>query len=117
LPLPQARKALARFAMIGEPGADRILVIAGRARLLPLDSNGLRVLKRIGLTTEEEDYDATYRRAQEMLAHALPRSTDALVAAYYLLRTHGKELCRRSEPACERCPLRKDCLFGSQRRS
>ena len=104
LPLSQARKAIAQFAMIGEPGADKILVFAKRARLLPLDSNGLRVLQRIGVITEERDYRTTYRRAQEVLAPALPKDPDSLVAAYHLLRRHGQELCRRREPACNRCP-------------
>jgi endonuclease III len=114
LSIPKARKALAEFAMIGEPGADRILVIAKRTRLLPLDSNGLRVLWRLGLTNEEKDYRTTYRRAQEVLAPALPKDFDALIAAYSLLRLHGQKLCRRSEPQCLRCPLCKDCVFGSQ---
>jgi endonuclease III len=114
LSIPKARKALAQFAMIGEPGADKILVIAKRARLLPLDSNGLRVLRRLGLTPEEKDYRTTYRRAQEVLAPALPKDSDALIAAYYLLRLHGQELCRRSVPQCNRCPLCTHCVFGSQ---
>ena len=58
--------------MIGEPGADKILVIMKRARLLPLDSNGLRVLSRVGLISEAKDYRTTYRRAQETLAPSLP---------------------------------------------
>ena len=112
LSLPEARKALTGFATIGEPGADKILVIAKRARLLPLDSNGLRVLGRLGLTTEEKDYRATYRRAQTTLAPVLPKGSEALFAAYSLLRLHGQELCRRSRPQCSRCPLRKKCVFG-----
>jgi endonuclease III len=114
LSIPKARKALAEFAMIGEPGADKILVLAKRARLLPLDSNGLRVLCRLRLTTEEKDYRTTYRRAQAVLAPVLPKDSDGLIAAYYLLRLHGQKLCRRSEPQCNRCPLCKDCAFGSQ---
>jgi endonuclease III len=115
LPVAQARKALSQFAMIGEPGADKILVFAGRARMLPLDSNGLRVLGRLGLIPNEKDYRSTYRRAQEILARALPKANDSLIAAYHLLRRHGQELCRRSEPACGGCPLRAGCAFGSQR--
>jgi endonuclease III len=115
LSLPKARKALTEFAMIGEPGADKILVLARRARLLPLDSNGLRVLCRLGLTTEERDYRTTYRRAQEVLAPALPKDPGALIAGYDLLRLHGQTLCRRSEPLCGRCPLCKGCMFGTRR--
>ncbi len=58
-PRPQARRALAEFPMIGEPGADKILVFTGKARLLPLDSNALRVLLRLGLTRQMKDYRAT----------------------------------------------------------
>ena len=90
-------------------------MFAGRARILPLDSNGLRVLGRLGLVTNEKDYRTTYRRAQEILAGVLPKANDALIAAYYLLRRHGQELCRRSEPACDGCPLRASCAFGSLR--
>ena len=49
LPLEQARRALAQFDMIGEPGVDKILAFTGTARLLALDSNALRVLQRLGL--------------------------------------------------------------------
>ena len=108
-PFPQARRALARFPMIGEPGADKILVITKRARLLPLDSNGLRVLARLGLISEGEDYRTTYRRAQEALAASLPTNHRWLISAYALPRRHGQELCRRRVPLCSRCPLRMRC--------
>jgi len=109
LPLREARKALREFAQIGEPAADKILTINGKARALPLDSNALRVVLRLGLAPELKDYGATYRRAQETLAPALPRTREQLVAAGALLRLHGQELCRRSGPLCERCPLKPGC--------
>ena len=113
LPLPQARRALAQFPMIGEPGADKILVVTKRARLLPLDSNALRVLRRLALTPDAKDYRTTYRRAQETLAPALPNDPQWLFSAYGLLRRHGQELCRRTAPACSRCPLRVHCPSSS----
>ena len=109
LPFPQSRRALAEFAMIGEPGADKILAFTKRARLVPLDSNALRVVTRLGLATEGRDYRSTYRRAQEVLARAIPRDSAWAIAAYGLLRQHGQELCRRRAPACERCPLAAHC--------
>lgn len=117
LPMPQARKALMEFAGIGEPGADKILVFAGKAPLLPLDSNGLRVLGRIGLIVEETDYRRTYRNAQAVLAPSLPKSYDALVAAHQLLRQHGQVLCKTNAPACHMCPVRPSCKYASQPRS
>ncbi|HKV50277.1 MAG TPA: hypothetical protein VJO52_03675 [Gemmatimonadaceae bacterium] len=111
VPYPQARKAMAEFAMIGEPGADKILVFAGKARRLPLDSNGLRVLSRIGLITADKNYSRMYRRAQEVLAPSLPKGDDALIAAYELLRRHGQELCKTNAPACHLCPVRPSCAY------
>lgn len=113
LPVPKARRALAQFSMIGEPGADRILVITKRARVLPLDSNGLRVLTRLGLAPEARSYQTAYRRTQERLAPALPNDHRWLIAAAALLRLHGQELCRRKAPECGRCPFRLRCPASS----
>jgi endonuclease III len=116
LPIAEARRALAQFPMIGAPGADKILVIAGKARLLPLDSNGLRVLGRLGLIRVAKDYGATYRRAQETLAAELPKDREWLVAGYGLLRLHGQELCRRTAPSCRLCPFRVPCPSSTDRK-
>ena len=113
LPVPEARRALARFPMIGEPGADKILVATGHARLLPLDSNGLRVLERLQLAPGGRNYRSAYRRAQDAVAPELPRRTSALLEAYGLLRIHGQQLCRRSRPLCSACPLRLRCPSSS----
>jgi endonuclease III len=109
LPGPKARTALARFPMIGEPAADKILLFTRTARLLALDSNALRVLARLGFIIERRDYRSTYREAQTVLAPALPKSYESLIVASQLLRIHGQELCRTSAPRCLRCPLARRC--------
>ena len=112
LPLAKARKALAKFPMIGEPGADKILAFTRTVRVLPLDSNALRVVQRLGFVAEAKDYRASYRQARSALAAELPKGYPRLIAAAQILRRHGQELCRRSAPDCERCPLRSGCPFG-----
>ncbi len=112
LPLAEARRALAAFPMIGEPGADRILAVTGSARLIPLDSNGLRVVQRLGLTPVAADYRRSYQKAREALAPYAPRTAKARAEAYSLLRTHGQELCRRTAPRCGECPLLRSCPTG-----
>src|SRR5262249_30119228 len=67
-----ARTALKKFPGIGEPGADRLLLAAGRAITLAPDSNALRVLVRLGFAKEEKDYGKTYRAAAEAVAPSLP---------------------------------------------
>jgi len=52
MPLAEARRALRRFPAVGEPAADRILLQAGLHAVPALDSNGVRVLVRLGQVRE-----------------------------------------------------------------
>src|SRR5262249_27287153 len=61
LPPSQARKSLQKFPGIGGPGADKILLFAHAYPSLPLDSNGCRVLCRLGFGKEHKDYSKMYR--------------------------------------------------------
>ncbi|MGA2592151.1 MAG: hypothetical protein ABSH32_19745 [Bryobacteraceae bacterium] len=112
LPLPRAKKALKLFPSIGDPGAEKILLFTGTAPILALESNGLRVLVRLGYGAERKNYSATYRSVQEALAGQTGSDCGFLVEAHQLLRQHGKELCRTAQPACSSCPLVTGCGYG-----
>ena len=114
-PLPEAKNALQRFPGIGEPGAEKILMNTRTHPLLALESNGLRVLLRLGFGEENQNYSTTYRLVRAAVEGELEREYSWLIDAHQLLRLHGKELCRRSEPACEKCPLAPDCCFNLKR--
>jgi len=115
LPLPKAIKALKKFPSIGVPGAEKVLMFSRSYPVLALDSNGLRVLLRLGFGEEQRSYSSSYSSAQAAIKDQLPADYDYLIAAHLLLRQHGKELCRRQNPACEICPLKTDCLYFRQR--
>ena len=108
-----ARKILKRFPGMGDPGADRLLLIAGSLVTLAPESNGLRVLMRLGFAKEDRNWSKTWRAASEAVASELPDEPAWLLKAHLLLRRHGQELCRRTEPRCDVCPLAKGCVFGS----
>ena len=110
-PPPAAKKALRRFPGIGEPGAEKILLFSRRQPFLAPESNGLRVLTRLGLVREESSYAKTYVAARELGA-TLGLSIPDLVTAHRLLRHHGQTLCRRTQPDCPACPVRESCAFG-----
>jgi endonuclease-3 len=115
LPLPKAKLALRKFPAIGEPSAEKILLFTRSYPVLGLDSNGLRVLIRLGFGEEKKSYTATYRAVQEAIGDQLKEDYDWLIGAHILLRQHGKELCKTSAPLCEKCPVRKSCeYFRSQ---
>ena len=95
LPFAEAKRALTRFPMLGDPGAEKLLLIARRHRGLVLESNGLRVLVRMGYGREGKSYRATYRSVQAAIENELSHDYQWLLRAHHLLRRHGRELCRR----------------------
>jgi hypothetical protein len=50
--------------------------------VMALDSNGLRVLCRVGFAEEQKNYSATYRLAQDAVHGQLPRDYDSLIRAH-----------------------------------
>ncbi len=112
LSLTEARKRLEKFPMIGTPAADKILLFAGLFPVFALESNGLRVLLRIGFGTEGTDYARSYRSVMEAIATHLPDGPDERIALHERLRQHGLLLCKRSRPLCEQCSLRPHCRHG-----
>ena len=111
-----AKRALRRFPGIGEPGAEKILLFSGRHPFLAPDSNGLRVLLRLGLVREEKSYAKSYAASREA-ASALPPRIEAMQEAHLLLQRHGQTLCRRNDPLCDACPLRDGCAYAAKRSS
>jgi endonuclease-3 len=110
-PLAQARRALMRFPGIGAPGAEKILLLGRSHSVLGLDSNGVRVLTRLGVVKEESSYAATYRNVQTYVSRYTDKGGDWLIRAHQLLRQHGQELCKRRRPRCDRCPLSDTCTY------
>jgi endonuclease III len=110
-PMTKAKKALQKFPGIGEPGAEKILVFTQSQPVFALESNGLRVLVRLGFAEEQKNYATTYRLVQKAVDGEIDKDFAWLIQAHHLLRRHGQELCKRANPACEECPLAKVCSF------
>lgn len=104
-----ARKLLKQFPGIGEPGADRILMITGSLKTLAPDSNGARVLCRLGFGKHDARYDRMYRSVVAATEPELPSAAPGRIRAHQLLRQHGKSLCKVSAPRCRECPLAARC--------
>ncbi|MGH8137086.1 MAG: hypothetical protein ACREVV_02660 [Steroidobacteraceae bacterium] len=113
-PPERAARALRQFPGIGAPGAEKILLFAGRQSLLAADSNALRVLARLGLIAEDKSYARMYRASRE-LAKKLVVEPRVMQEAHLLLEQHGKTLCKRAVPRCEACPLAARCAYAANR--
>jgi len=97
--------------MIGKPGAEKILLATRTQPVLALDSNGLRVLLRLGYGSEGTRYEKTYESVRNATAGEEEKDFDWLISLHRLLRRHGQTVCRNNRPECEKCPLTRDCDF------
>jgi endonuclease III len=110
MPLSKARAALKKFPSIANAGADRILLFGGIAPIAAVPSNTTQVLVRIRRGQECENYSRTYNEARNIIDSETPGSFDARARAYLLLKKHGEQICKRTNPKCDACPLRA-CAF------
>jgi len=113
--LRAANKLLREFPVIGEPSAEKILLFAKLAPVAAAPSACLHVPMRIWFGEEGKNYAADYRQASELLAAALPEEFEPRQRAYLLLKKHGQEICKRSKPKCEVCPLTRHCAYIQKR--
>jgi endonuclease III len=114
-PLADALRVLRAFPGMGRAGAERLVLLAGAHPVLALESNGLRVLVRLGFAAEQKSYDATYRAVRAAVDPEVPAAPARVLRAHLLLRRHGQELCRRSAPRCAICPLAPRCDWARAR--
>lgn len=114
-PIPKARKILKSFPGIADPGADRILLFAGIAPIAAIPSNCVHVLARLIGGNEQQAYSAAYREAQRTIAVEVPETREARTRAYLLAKHHGQTLCKRTNPKCDQCPVRSNCVYFSSR--
>ena len=110
-PVAKARKILKQFHSIADPGADRILLFGGISPIAAVPSNCVHVPARILKGDDTQNYSSAYREAQRALAAEIPEAFDARTRAYLLLKRHGQEVCKRTNPKCDQCPVRSQCVY------
>ena len=106
-----AKKVLQEFPVIGEPSAEKILLFSKLAPIAAVPSAFVGVPIRLFVGQEGKNYAADYRAAREILTVGLPESFEARQRAYLLLKKHGQEICKRSNPKCQICPLTGQCAY------
>ena len=111
----RAKRLLRTFPGVGEPYADRILLFNAAASTLAPDSNALRVLVRLGFASDEKSYSKMYKAAVNATKSEAGDRTFAR-RAHLLLRRHGQEVCRRTDPMCDVCAVRIECAWYRNRR-
>jgi endonuclease-3 related protein len=106
-----AKKILREFPVIGEPSAEKILLFSNLAPVAAVPSACVEVPARLWFGKAGKNYAADYRAAREILNVGLPAAFAARQRAYLLLKKHGQQTCKRSNPRCEVCPLTGQCAY------
>ncbi len=105
--LPESLDALVVLPGIGRSTAGAILALARGQRLSILDGNVKRVLARVFLVEEPPDSAQGLRKLWALSDACTPQTR---IGEYtQAIMDLGATLCRRSNPACDRCPLASSC--------
>ncbi len=102
------RRQLLDVYGIGPETADSILLYAGSKPVFVIDAYTRRIISRLGLTPEKDNYD-TY---QKLFIRQVPQDIGLFNEYHALLVRHGKDACRK-QPMCGDCCLREICRFHS----
>jgi endonuclease-3 len=114
--LRRVKGALKEFPVIGEPGADKILLFSEMMPIAAVPSACTGVPQRILFGEEDRNYGRGYRAAKEAIAAEVPEKIEARQRAYLLLKKHGQEICKRAKPKCEICPISRMCVYFRENR-
>ncbi|MDA7562553.1 A/G-specific adenine glycosylase [Candidatus Pelagibacter sp.] len=104
--LPDNFEELKKLPGVGDYTASAISAIAFNQKIIPLDGNIERVLKRIlNLKTTEEIKKRNLHKQKKIFGKT-SRSSDYAQA----LMEIGALLCKPKNPYCDKCPITKNCL-------
>ena len=88
---------------VGPKTADVFLLVVRGYPTFPVDTHIRRVLYRLGVISEDEDYESIRGKVMS----SLPESE--YLSAHLLLITHGRRICRARKPKCGICPIKHLC--------
>jgi len=93
---------------IGPETADAMTLYAARKTTFVVDAYAYRIFERLGCPPGQRRYDV-YR---EFFLQRLGDDVTVLNEWHALLVRHGQQVCRKTRPLCEECPLLDRCDFG-----
>lgn len=103
-PMISLRPELLNIYGIGPETADSILLYAGNYPIFVVDTYTKRIFHRVGYVSK----DISYENMQKMFMNNLPQKADIYNEYHALLVKLGKDICIKSKPRCNECPLAAD---------
>jgi len=115
-PVPAAlRKLKVLPRMSGDGPAYCMLLFAGGQAVLPVNARVARVATRLGYGEMASAFPKIAKSIRQAVAPELGDRVAVYRDAYVYFEHHGSATCTETDPACDRCPLLKECSFGQTR--
>jgi endonuclease-3 len=102
-PLEEVRRKIMELPGIGKKTADVLLNFCGKRPILPVDTHINRIAKRIGVVSQNAQYDEIRRSIERFI------SPDKIVVIHISLIFFGQKVCKTLKPKCESCPATHLC--------
>ena len=90
---------------VGAKTAAVVLLFAMGREVFPVDTHIHRLAQRLGLAEEGSKRDAVFEAMQPLVPDGKAWSLHINLIRF------GRERCRKRNPACDGCPLRRECLY------
>ena len=104
--LPNTIDELKSLPGIGDYTSRAIMAIAFNKKIIPLDGNVERILKRVFYLRKENEITKDYLSSKTYFFGTSKRSSDYVQAIMEI----GALVCRPINPLCLKCPISKKCI-------
>jgi len=104
--LPSSIDELKSLPGIGDYTSKAIMAIAFNKKIIPIDGNVERILKRVFYLRKENEITKEYLNSKKYFFGISNRSNDYAQAIMEI----GALLCKPNNPLCLKCPISKNCI-------
>ena len=104
--LPSTMYELKSLPGIGDYTSRAIMAIAFNKKIIPLDGNVERILKRVFYLRRENEISKEYLNNKKIFFGTSNRSSDYAQAIMEI----GALICKSNYPLCLQCPISKNCI-------
>ncbi|MCB9483100.1 MAG: endonuclease III domain-containing protein [Dehalococcoidia bacterium] len=108
----EVRSRLLEIWGIGPETADAMTLYAARKPTFVVDAYAYRIFERLGCPPGPRRYDVYREFLLSRLVAMRGPDVSFLNEWHALLVRHGQQICTKSRPRCEACPLLRRCDFG-----
>jgi endonuclease-3 len=106
--IPGSREELMQLAGVGRKTANVFLSIATNFAAIAVDTHVFRVANRIGIAGAKD-----VLTTEKQLMKNIPKKE--WNHAHHWFIWHGREICKARRPLCKICPVKKYCLYYSNK--